>query len=473
MKDLVISGARIVTLDPAVGDLPRGDILVRGGRIAAIAPAIPAEGLPRLDASGHVALPGLINAHVHGWQSLLRGIGGDWTGRDYDDILHNALAPLYTPEDLHTATLFSALSQLDGGVTTVFDWCHNNPTPAHSDAAVAALTEAGVRAVFGHGSAKPDHAPGRPHFSTVPHDWAELERLMAAHPHGEGSLLTFAACLLGPDYGTYEVCREDFARARDLGVLTSAHVWGTPGRKTPGGYLRLAAEGLVPEGHNIVHGNYLDEDEFAALFDAGASFTSAPGVEMRAHVREPLFMRVHRRGGLPSLGVDCEALASPSMTGAMRFALQIHRLMDTMGKVAALRGSGDPAPDAGGSIVRQVALRSAEVLDWATRGNARALGLGHRIGTLSPGKEADILLLGGAGLAIPPMGSPAEFLIQNCQNQDIRTVLVAGRVVKRDGRLLHPRAQTLLAEASEGAARLISALPEVLRARCSMSRIGT
>src|SRR3712207_2545595 len=137
----LITGATLVTMDDRLGDMPKADILVEVDRIAVIAPKIAAEDAEIVDATGRIAIPGLINAHMHTWQTGLRGLAANWTLLEYFRKMHAGLATAFTPQDLHIATLVGALNQLNCGTTTLADWCHNNPTPAHNDAAVDALLQ--------------------------------------------------------------------------------------------------------------------------------------------------------------------------------------------------------------------------------------------------------------------------------------------------------------------------------------------
>ena len=137
MSRMLIKGGCVVTMDARLGELPQGDVLVENGRIAAIAPKLPVpDGGEVIDAAGMIVMPGLINGHAHTWQSALRGIAGDWTVAQYMQAMHRGLATLYRPEDIHIANLMGALNQINNGATTLVDWCHNNPTPEHTDAAV-------------------------------------------------------------------------------------------------------------------------------------------------------------------------------------------------------------------------------------------------------------------------------------------------------------------------------------------------
>src|ERR1044072_4134364 len=176
MKLLLKSGI-VVTQDTKLGVLPKGEVLVDGDRIAAIAPDLQADA-ETVDCSGHFVLPGLINAHMHTWQTALRAVAANWTLLEYFRHVHAGLATVFEPEDIHIATLAGALNQLDHGVTTLVDWAHNNPTPDHTDAGVAALRERATRAAFFHASPKPPPTPGEPHFPEVPHPRSEVERLL-------------------------------------------------------------------------------------------------------------------------------------------------------------------------------------------------------------------------------------------------------------------------------------------------------
>ena len=160
----LLKSASVVTMDEGLGDFDDADVLVERDRIVEIRPGIDAADADVVDARGRIIMPGLINAHMHTWQTALRGFAANWTLPEYFRRMHAGLATVFRPEDIHVGTLAGALNQINCGTTTLVDWCHNNPTPAHSDAAIAALKASGIRAVFFHGSPKPDPEPGKPHF---------------------------------------------------------------------------------------------------------------------------------------------------------------------------------------------------------------------------------------------------------------------------------------------------------------------
>ena len=284
----LIRGATVITLD-RLGDLPEADILVSGDVIQEIGPRIQADDAEVVSAAGCIVIPGLINAHLHTWQTALRGVAANWTLLEYFQKMHAGLATVFAPEDLHIATLVGALNQLNNGTTTLVDWCHNNRTPAHNDAAIDGLLQSGIRAAFFHGTPKPDPKPGETPFWEVPHPRAEVERLLKAH-QGR-ALLSIGAAVLGPHYSTLEVALHDFRMARDLGVIASLHQGGGPAR-TPEGWDTLQAEGLLGPHVNIVHGHALSDAQLKTFCDLGMSFSAAAESEMSQGHGHPLTGRL-------------------------------------------------------------------------------------------------------------------------------------------------------------------------------------
>jgi 5-methylthioadenosine/S-adenosylhomocysteine deaminase len=119
-----IKGATIVTMDPAQGVIPSGDILLDNGKIVAIGPGPSSWAVKEIDARGMIAMPGFINGHIHLWQTALRGVAADWTLDHYFGVLIGQVVKLYEPRDVYIGNLVGALDQLNCGVTTLFDWCH-------------------------------------------------------------------------------------------------------------------------------------------------------------------------------------------------------------------------------------------------------------------------------------------------------------------------------------------------------------
>ena len=417
----LIKGATIITMD-ALGDLPKGDILVTGDTLTDIAPTLHVDDAVVVDASGYIIIPGLINAHMHTWQTALRGVAANWTLLEYFQKMHAGLATVFEPQDLHIATLVGALNQINCGTTTLADWCHNNPTPQHNDAAVAGLLASGIRAAFFHGTAKPDPKPGQTPFWEVPHPRSEIERLLKAH-QGQ-PLLSVHAAVLGPHYSTLDVALHDFAMAKDLGLIASMHQGGGPAR-TPDGWEKLEAAGLLGEHINIVHGHALSDAQLKRFCALGMSFSVAAENEMTQGHGHPITGRLRALGKAPSLGVDLESVISGDMLTQARLALGMQRSLDNLAH-----------REAHGSIPPTSTITTREALSWVTIEGARMLKQSHRIGSLAAGKQADLVMIRATDLNMQPVHDAVNTVVMQTSLANIDSVMVAGCWKKRRGQLL-------------------------------------
>ena len=444
MRRLLLQGATVVTMAPDIADGAL-DILVDGARIMAIAPDLDGGDAECVDLTGRIVIPGLVNAHMHTWQTALRGLAADWTLLEYFRHVHAGLATHFTPQDVHIGTLAGALNQLDCGTTTLGDWCHNNPTPAHTDAAVDALAASGIRAAFLHGSPKPDPLPGQPHFSEVPHPRVEVERLRRGGFFASDGLLTLGMAILGPHYSTTDVALADFRLAAELALVASMHQGGGP-PKSPGGWDAVEAAGLVGPGTNIVHGNDLPDDRLRRFVDAGATFTATPEPEMAMGHGHPITGRLRALGTAPSLGVDIESAVSGEMLTVARIALAHQRALDH----ASIRART-------GAISERPSITAREALSWITNRGAEALGLADRAGSLAPGKQADLVVIDARSLSLAPVHDPVATVLQ-AGRADIEAVMVAGGWRKRDFRLLHPGLDAIRLALVGSGERIVAAL---------------
>jgi len=439
----LIRGATVITMD-ALGDLPQGDILVTGDTLTEIAPIIHADDAQVIDAAGCIVIPGLVNAHMHTWQTALRGLAANWTLLEYFKKMHAGLATVFEPQDLYIATLVGALNQLNCGTTTLADWCHNNPTPQHNDAAIAGLRESGIRAAFFHGTPKPDPQPGQAPFWEVPHPRAEIERLLKAH-QGQ-PLLSVQAAVLGPHYSTLEVALHDFAMAKELGLIASLHQGGGPAR-TPDGWRKLEAAGLLGEHINIVHGHALSDLQLQRFCELGMSFSAAAENEMTQGHGHPLTGRLRALGRAPSLGVDLESVLSGDMLTQARVALGMQRSLDNV----AYR-------ETYGVIPQTSTITTREALSWVTVEGARMLQQAHRIGSLAAGKQADLVLIRATDLNMQPVHDAVSSVVMQTSLANIDSVMVAGRWKKRHGQLLDVDLAPKLAALRASGAKITQAL---------------
>lgn len=453
MPKILIKNGAVLSMDGAVGTLPRADVLVEDDRIAKVGPDLQAPDAEVIDAAGMIVMPGLIDAHLHTWQTAIRGIAGDWTLFDYGRNMHAGLATRFGPEDIYISTLVGTLNHINSGVTTLFDWSHNNPTPAHSDRAIDALLESGIRAVYGHGTPKPklDEAgiPTAEHL----HPEDEVKRIREERLGDADALVGMALCIRGPDLSSYEATEHDVRLARKYGLFASCHIGGRmkANRKTPDGIHRLAKAGLLGPDFNAVHGNKLEDEELRLLAEAGASFSMAPEVEMQMGHGLPVTGRVLALGRQPSIGIDIETNIASELLWQARFALQLQRGLDNI------------AVNKAGEEVSKLSVTAQQALEWMTIEGARALRLEDRIGTLTPGKQADVILIRTSDLNLFPSFDPAETVLFQSNSANVDTVLIAGRIVKRNGALLYDKLQARKDQLLESGRRLLHDTAEAAR----------
>lgn len=451
MRRTLLHGATILTMDPRLGDLRPGDILIEDDRIAAVAPKI---GAPRvdapsaefIDATNFIIIPGLINTHMHTWQTGLRAVSSNWTLLEYFRWMHAGLAMRFLPEDIHIGNLAGALNQINCGVTTLADWCHNNPTPAHTDAAIDGLRESGIRGAFFHGSPKPDPKPGERHFSEVPHPRAEIERLLRGPFASRDQLLTLGLAVLGPHYSTLEVSLHDFRLARELGLIASMHQGGGA-PKTPGGWDALEREGLVGGHINVVHGNDLSDEQLARFVEAGVTFSVTPECEMSMGHGHPITGRLRKLGAAPSLGIDLESANSGELLIAARVALAHQRSLDNA--LARIET---------GNITQRSSVAVREALEWITIEGARMLKMSDRIGSLSPGKQADLVMIRAGDLNVWPVHDPIATVVIQSSLANIDSVMIAGEWKKRRGELLFESLEGVKRELLRSGRRILGEL---------------
>ena len=432
-----IRGATVVTMDPTLGIIDPGDIVIDHGRIVAVGRDLTDWAVTAIDGRGMIAFPGFVNAHLHLWQTALRGIAADWTLDQYFGRVIGDIVRLYTPEDARIGNLAGALDQLNGGVTTLFDWCHIVNTPAHADAAVDGLLASGIRAVFGYGTPMWLFGTREPHP-------ADAERMRRARLADDTARVRMALAVRGPDFapGTAEA---DIALARSLGVPASFHVACAKHGPRPQRLTELARLGLLGPDVNVVHANFLDAEEWRAAAGAGATVAITPEVEMQMGLGLPPTGPAREAGVTIGLGTDVVTGVSTDMFTQMRFLLQTARALRN--QEFHLRETMPPSLE----------MTALDALRIATLDAARCYGMDGEIGSLAPRKAADLVLLRrDIGLAAIP--DPIAAIVLHAGVAHVDTVIVGGDILKRDGRLLHPDLPTHVADLERSSARLHRAL---------------
>jgi 5-methylthioadenosine/S-adenosylhomocysteine deaminase len=395
----LLRGATILTMDPALGDLARGDLLFEAGRITAVGRAIEVgPDVEVIDASGRIVIPGFVDTHRHLWEVLVRGGAQHHTLEQYYvDVLGN-VGSRVTPDDVHLGTLASARSALLAGITTVQDVANVQHSAAHTDAAIAALRESGVRAVFAYGVPHPVMVRDG---AGLPDD---VRRVRTDLLPDDNATVTMA---LLTEWGDDDAERRNASLAGELGLRTVRHVGGI----TP--ISRLRELGVLLPGTTFIHGNGLSTDELRIIADSGGTLSVAPAIELLMGHGVPVLGEAPPELPL-SLSTSAEVTVAADFFTQMRAALQIGRAFG--------RGAHSGRE-----------LTAAEVLALATREGAVALGLETRTGTLTPGKDADVVVLRADDLDVAPVLDPASAVVSQMDRRHIDLVYRAGRAVVRDG----------------------------------------
>ncbi|MGH2860241.1 MAG: amidohydrolase family protein [Solirubrobacteraceae bacterium] len=415
----LIKGGTVVTVDPTLGDLPQGDVLIEGSTIIDVGPDLEADA-EVIDARDCLVLPGLIDTHRHTWQALFRNIASDWTLAHYFTGVHGTFSGLYRPEDTYAGNLIGALEALDSGITTLVDWSHNLNTPEHSDAALDALFESGLRAVFGHGGGYQHWQP----VSSVPHPADDVRRLRQGRLASDDGLVTLFLAPRGNQFTTLEVTEQDWALAHELDLRITCHFGdGEWGKGRP--VAKLNELGLLGPRMTFVHCNMLADDELQMMAAAGCSASIAPDVELQMGHGWPATGRLLEAGIRPSLSIDVCSSNGGHLFGTMRAVIGTERGFAN----AHARDQGEPS-------VSEMTLTCRDVLEFATIEGARACGLDAKIGSITPGKRADVIIVRADGLSMTPMNNPVGAFVYNAHPGLVDTVLVDGKVVKQGGKLL-------------------------------------
>jgi 5-methylthioadenosine/S-adenosylhomocysteine deaminase len=394
-----------------VGDHVAGDILVEGDRIVEVGRGLSAGDAEIIDASGMIVMPGFVDTHRHIWEGLLRNIGTDvpLEGRTsyISHVLHK-LAPALRPEDAYVGNLLSALGAIDAGITTLLDWSHIQGSPAHTDAVVQALEDSGLRAVFAYGF------PWWGKWEERQPSW--FVRCATEHFTTKDQLLTLALAAPGPEFTDFEVTRDHWKLARETDARITTHVGvGTYGQERK--VQAFGEAGLLGPDTTYIHCTTLNDTEIQMIVDTGGTVSLAAPVEMMMGHGMPPIQKFLDRGLAPSLSIDVETNVPSDMFNQMRSVLGLQRAIAT----------------ADGKAM----VTARDVLTWATVEGARANGLADKVGTLTPGKQADVVLLRTDRLNVTPLNDPATAVVVGMDTGNVDTVVIAGRVMKRHGRLLH------------------------------------
>ena len=426
-RTILFKGGTVVTMDANVPNLATGDVLVEGERIVSVGPNLKVDGAEVIDAAGSIVMPGLIDAHHHAWLGVMRRMMPDVDDLfAYIDVVAETLGAHYRPADMYLSTRLTALASLDAGITTLIDACHSSRSPEHTDAALDALDSAGIRALHMVGAAMDKRASA----AHLPQD---LERLALDWNGGAGRVRVGLFGQLNLDW--WKV-----ARRLDMQILTE--FIGDLAKLTP----EFAEPGVLGA-HNIFnHCSRVPEQTWKLFAQAGVNVTVNPRSDALFGFDDESFayQQAIDHGLTPALGIDLDTAFGSDLFGEMHALFGQQR---SAMRYRRFRGEADaPAP-----------ISVEAVLQAATINGARAAGLERSIGSLTPGKQADIIMVRTNGVAVFPVNNAIGTIVQAVERSDVDTVMVAGQLRKRAGKLIDVDLAKLSAEASASRDYLLDA----------------
>ena len=430
-RRILLKGGVVLTMDPQIGHYANADVLIENGKIREVRPDIATSDVVTIDASNRIVMPGFIDTHSHSYQGILRNILTN--GRvdpDYNRDIIGKITPAYTSQDAYVGMLATALGMIDMGTTGVVDVSQVNNTPEHSDALIKALKDAGIRAVFGYSAGAA--GPGMQH----PQDIARLKRTYFS---SKDQLLTLALGV-GPDPKMFRVARDN-----DVPVVT--HLRNTLPQRDDGARLKaLSQAGLLRPGDEFIHLLHMPPEPLQIIKDSGCHVSLSTGIEMTMGHGIPAIQNVLDVGLQPSLSSDHAVTLSSDMFSMMRMTGVVQRY----GVYEREKTDPQSAPKL---------LSCREILEFGTINGARCANVDGKVGTLAPGKEADLLMLKADSIDVWPLNSAYGAVVNLMSPGHVEAVFIAGQIKKWRGNLVGvdmPRVLRSMEEARDGVLRRIN-----------------
>jgi cytosine/adenosine deaminase-related metal-dependent hydrolase len=393
----LLKGGVVLSLDPNVGDFEQADVLIEGSKIVEVRPNIQASATV-IDASNMIVMPGFVDTHRHIWEGILRSILPNGMLSDYQRDITGAARAVYRPEDAHAGDLVSALGAINAGITTLLDWSHIGNSPEHTDAAIAGLRESGIRGVYAYGSGTAGPA------NQFPQD---IRRLRTQYFSADDQLLTLAMAA--------GISAAHWAAAREVGAPITVHVNGT-------NQLLEVADAMGPD-VTYIHCPNLAETEWQMIVNTGGNVSIACPIEMEMGHGVPPIQQALDHSIRPSLSADVETEIPSDFFAQMRAVFTLQRML----LLARQRAGEQNLPNL---------LTVREVIEFATIEGAKDNRLDGRIGTLTPGKEADIIMLRMDEINVMPVNNVYGAIVLGMDTSNVDTVFIGGNLRKWKGKLV-------------------------------------
>ena len=427
---ILIKNGIVLTQDASLGELPRADVLVEDGAIAAVGPDLAADDARVIDAEGDVVIPGFIDTHRHTWETSIRTCAPDYALVTYFGSILDKFGPHYRPDDVVAANRWGALECINAGITTLVDWSHIMNTPAHADAAIEGLRDSGIRSVFAYGFGNtslqdwwfgPDWTGSR-----LTCDGDDARRIRKQYFNGDDGRITMALATRGPGFCQPDVVRYDWELAKELGLNITVHVAMDRFAATKLQIVKLRDMDLLYPNTTYVHASHFTDEEWALARDSGGNVSFAPQIEIQmGHGWAPAVTALEH--GVP-IGLSSDVATTAS-------ADQFTQMHSILGSERGRKHQEAWDADLDGNVPSPGLITSRQVLEWATIGGAQVAGIADRTGSLTPGKRADIVIIDGSAVNVAPIIDPVGAVVCAADVSNVKTVLVDGEILKQDFRL--------------------------------------
>lgn len=422
----VIRNATVITMDPILGDNSQVDIEVRDGKIMAVGKNLSVQGAMLINGTGKIVIPGLVDSHWHLWNSFLRNSSPSPQGETFFKSQLKTSAR-FTPELSALGVRMGLAEALNAGITTVNNWSHNLRNPSFADAELKAMAASGLRTRLWYGYAQ-DLA------ATAAMDFKDIQRVQATLTSEKTSAVSLGLAIRGPERTGPAIWQQEFAFAKQQGLPISTHIAVTGEMQKKRAIQQLAQQDLLNKSVQLVHATHADEEDIKTIAQSGASVCFTPLTEMRVGYGLAPVAAMHQANIPLALGIDTLVLsgnANPFMV-----------MQTTLNLATGITGN-------------ELALTARDVLYWATQGGANMMGLGDQLGSITPGKRADLVLIDTQRLGMFPLTDPVAAVVQSATPSDVETVIADGKILKYQGKLQHIDVAELAFEAQRGYKQVI------------------
>jgi cytosine/adenosine deaminase-related metal-dependent hydrolase len=423
--EFVIRRGHVLTMDERLGEMMDADVHVRNGEILAVGRNLRAPGASAIDGRNMIVMPGFVDTHWHMWTTYLRGMAGDRAEDGYFPVT-TAYGRAMQPEDMYYGTRLSAAEAIYSGITTVNDDCHNVRTHEHAEQDIRALGEAGLRANWSYGSYRgvpPGELRNLASVERLHQNWANYsnEGLLALGYSWGG--LPLATTAGPPSAQAMENAVKEIEAARRLGLRISMHLASREG--TPPGQVQAQAKYLGKD-MVLIHMLAATPEETKLVAASGASISASPGSELR------IGYGLTKACEFIDAGINvCVSVDTAPLTGNCHM----------FGILKLLRNAENA------KALSEFKLSTRRALEMGTIAGARALGIDDKVGSLVPGKRADLIMIQTNVITMGVFTDPTRMVVEAAEPSNVDTVMIDGRILKRGGKFVTLDPEQIVADA--------------------------